>query len=203
MIAKPKGYDEITIEEKEYKRVELGGHLGIIMKVEEYTSPKGNPCVKIYLDTAKEDKQPNYFSEDYKNDTRVDKKWNNKGIGYVSLGERDFEIKKLKAFITAYENSNNCTFDWSGDWEQLKGKKIGMVYGLEEYMGADGKVKTIEKIDNFRSYDKVLEAGIPRVHKIDGSYVPYEDYLVDIKKQAPTEQKQVDSVNVLPDDFPF
>ena len=37
MIAKPKTYDEININE-EFEKLELGGHKGIIIKVEEYTS---------------------------------------------------------------------------------------------------------------------------------------------------------------------
>ena len=55
----------------------LGGHKGIIKKVEEYTSGLvGNTSLKITVDTDKNDKQPNYFSEQFKNDTRkkMDKK---------------------------------------------------------------------------------------------------------------------------------
>ena len=58
MIAKPKTYDEININE-EFEKLELGGHKGIIIKVEEYTSEvSGKTSLKVYVDTASDDKQP-------------------------------------------------------------------------------------------------------------------------------------------------
>ena len=133
-MIKPKLYDEIEINEFDYVPISLGGHKGIIMKAEEYTSDfSGKKSLKVYVDTASDDKQPEYFREQYKNDTRIDRKYPNGAIKYVPLGEEENQVKMLKAFITAYENSNNCQFDWNKDWEQLKGKKIGIIFGMEEY----------------------------------------------------------------------
>ena len=177
MIAKPKTYDEINIIE-EYEKISLGGHKGIIMKAEEYTSPKsGKTSLKVSVDTSNDDKQPEYFTEQYKNDTRIDRKWSNSAIKYISLGEEENQVKMLKAFITAYENSNNCKFDWNKDWEQLKGKKIGLVFGMEEYESQDGTLKTNNKLREFRSIDKVDNIKIPNVKKLDNTYVEYEEYM--------------------------
>lgn len=177
MIAKPKKYDEINIIE-EYEKISLGGHKGIIMKAEEYTSPQsGKTSLKVSVDTAKDDKQPEYFTEQYKNDTRIDRKWSNSAIKYISLGEEENQVKMLKAFITAYENSNNCKFDWNKDWEQLKNKKIGLVFGMEEYENQAGELKTVNKLREFRSIDKVDNIKIPKVKKLDNSYVDYEEYI--------------------------
>ena len=176
MIAKPKAYDEINIIE-EYEKISLGGHKGIIMKAEEYTSPQsGKTSLKVSVDTSKDDKQPEYFAEQYKNDNRIDKRWNNSAIKYISLGEEENQVKMLKAFITAYEKSNNCQFDWNKDWEQLKGKKIGLVFGQEEYISQDGTTKLATKLNQFRSIDKVDNAQIPKVKLLDGTYVEYENY---------------------------
>ena len=178
MIKKPSNWDAVEVMEFEYTPIELGGHKGIIMKAEEYTSPQsGKTSLKVSVDTAKDDKQPEYFKEQYKNDVRIDRKWNNSAIKYISLGAEENQVKILKAFITAYENSNNCQFDWNKDWDQLKGKKIGIVFGMEEYENQAGELKTVNKLREFRSIDKIDNIKIPKVKKLDNSYVDYEEYI--------------------------
>lgn len=178
MIKKPSNYDSVEVTEFDFVPIELGGHKGIIMGAEEYTSPQsGKTSLKVSVDTAKNDTQPEYFAEQYRNDTRIDKRWSNSAIKYVPLGEEENQVKMLKAFITAYENSNNCQFDWSKDWDQVKGKKIGLVFGMEEYLNQEGNLKTNNKLRDFRSIDKVDNIKIPKVKKLDGSYVEYEEYI--------------------------
>ena len=200
MIKKPSNYDDVEIMEFDFTPIELGGHKGIIMKAEEYTSPQsGKTSLKVCVDTAKDDKQPEYFREQYKNDTRIDKRWSNSAIKYISLGEEENQVKMLKAFITAYENSNNCQFDWNKDWEQLKDKKIGLVFGMEEYENQDGSLKTNNKLREFRSIDKVDNVKIPKVKKLDNSYVDYEEYMNSKKINDTFESAIVYDNN----DFPF
>ena len=203
MIAKPKTYDEINIIE-EYEKISLGGHKGIIMKAEEYTSPQsGKTSLKVSVDTAKDDKQPEYFKEQYKNDNRIDKRWSNSAIKYISLGEEENQVKMLKAFITAYENSNNCKFDWNKDWEQLKGKKIGLVIGSEEYINQNGDLKLNNKLREFRSIDKVDNVKIPKVKKLDNSYIDYEEYINSKNNSNETFSNSGNVVEILTDDLPF
>ena len=200
-MIKPKLYDEINVNE-EYEKISLGGHKGIIMKAEEYTSPQsGKTSLKVSVDTAKDDKQPEYFAEQYKNDTRIDKKWSNSAIKYIPLGEEENQVKMLKAFITAYENSNNCKFDWNKDWEQLKGKKIGLIFGQEEYTSQDGTTKLATKLNQFRSIDKVDNVKIPKVKLLDGSFMEYEDY----KNRSVNTAKDIfdDVVEISDDQLPF
>ena len=178
MIKKPSNWDAVEVMEFDYTKIELGGHKGIIMKAEEYTSPQsGKTSLKVSVDTAKDDKQPEYFKEQYKNDVRIDRKWSNSAIKYISLGEEENQVKMLKSFITAYENSNNCQFDWNKNWEQLTGKKIGIVFGMEEYENQAGELKTVNKLREFRSIDKIDNIKIPKVKKLDNSYVDYEEYI--------------------------
>lgn len=181
MLKKPEKYDDIQIKE-DFTPIELGGHKGVIMSAEEYTSPiSGNTSLKVCVDTAKDDKQPEYFAEQYRNDTRSDKKWSNSAIKYVSLGDDENQVKMLKGFITAVENSNDgFTYNWDKEVDQLKGKKVGLVFGLEQYENQDGKVKTATKLIQFRSIDKLNEIKIPKVKLLDGTTIDYEDY----KKRA-------------------
>ena len=201
-MQKPKLYDKIEVMEFDYTKIELGGHKGIIMKAEEYTSPQsGKTSLKVYVDTAKDDFQPEYFKEQYKNDNRIDKKWSNSAIKYISLGEEENQVKMLKSFITAYENSNGCQFDWDKDWEQLKGKKIGIVFGQEEYISQDGTTKLATKLNQFRSIDKVDNIKIPKVKLLDNTYVDYEEYT----KSSADKAKDLfgSSVEVSSEDLPF
>ena len=178
MIKKPSNYDNVEVAEFDFTPIELGGHKGIIMKAEEYTSPQsGKTSLKVSVDTSKDDKQPEYFKEQYKNDNRIDKRWSNSAIKFISLGEEENQVKMLKAFITAYENSNNCKFDWNKDWDQLKGKKIGIVFGQEEYINQNGDLKLNNKLREFRSIDKIDNIKIPKVKLLDGSYVDYDEYM--------------------------
>ena len=197
-MIKPKLYDEIEIKEFDYVPISVGGHKGIIMKAEEYTSPQsGKTSLKVYVDTASDDKQPEYFKKQYENDTRIDRKYPNGAIKYVPLGEEENQIKMLKSFITAYENSNGCQFDWGKDWEQLKGKKIGLVFGQEEYTSQDGTTKLATKLNQFRSIDKVDNVKIPKIKMLDGSYVDYEEYM------ESKEDNKTNEVEVPQTDLPF
>lgn len=202
MIKKPSNWDTVEVMEFDYTPIELGGHKGIIMKAEEYTSPQsGKTSLKVYVDTASDDKQPEYFKKQYENDTRIDRKYPNGAIKYISLGEEENQVKMLKSFITAYENSNNCKFDWNKDWEQLKGKKVGLVFGLEEYTNNDGETKTIAKLTQFRSIDKIDNVKIPRVKLLDGSFMEYEDYKN--RSVNNTNDKYNDVIEIGSDSLPF
>lgn len=178
MLKKPEIYDQVEVKEFDFVPLELGGHKGIIKIAEEYTSPVSyGTSLKVTVDTDKNDKQPNYFGEQFKNDTRPDKKWNNGAIKYVSLKDDENCVRMLKAFITAVENSNQgFKYDWNKGVEQLNGKKIGLIFGLEEYTATDGKIKTTTKLTQFRSVDKVDNAQIPKVKLLNGTYITFDDY---------------------------
>lgn len=178
MLVKPKMYDETNVNE-EFERLSLGGHKGVIVKAEEYTSEiSGKTSLKVYVDTAKDDEQPEYFKKQYENDTRENKKYPNGAIKYVPLGENENQVRMLKSFITSVENSNNgYTFDWDKEVDQLKGKKIGLVFGNEEYLDNEGHTKLSTKLTQFRSIDKISDISIPKVKKLDGSYVDYDFYM--------------------------
>lgn len=203
MLIKPNNYDEVQVNQ-DFERLELGGHKGVIIKAEEYTSDvSGKTSLKVYVDTAKDDKQPGYFKNQYDNDTREDKKYPNGAIKYVSLGDSETQVKMLKAFITAVENSNSgYTFDWKKEVDQLKGKKVGLIFGLEEYTKQDGSTGTVTKLNQFRSIDKVDNALIPRVKLLDGSYRDYDDYAEEKQENKSNDPfKDYDNVVEIDDNF--
>lgn len=201
MLKKPENYDNIQVNEN-YTPIQLGGHKGIIMGVEEYTSEvSGNTSLKVSVDTAKDDIQPNYFTEQYKNDSREEKKWSNSAIKYVSLKEDDNCVKMLKGFITAVENSNpGFKYDWNKEIDQLKGKSVGLVFALEEYKNQQGELKTIAKLNQFRSIDKVENVLIPKVKLLNGTYVDYDDYTEYHEEQKNTSS---DMIEITDDMLPF
>lgn len=200
ILKKADKYDEIVVNE-DFTPMEIGGHKGIIKKVEEYTSPiSHNTSLKVEVDTDKDDKQPNYYQEQYDNNTNMNKKWSTGATKYVSLKEDENCLKMLKAFITAVENSNpNFTYNWDKDIEQLNGKKVGLVFGLEEYEDQEGNIKTATKLTQFRSLDKIDNIKIPKVKLLDGTFVDYEEY----KNRKSTTNVFEDKIELTDDDIPF
>lgn len=160
----------------DFEILELGGHEIVIMDVQEYKSDiSGNTSLRVCVDTTKNDKQPEYFMKQYKNNTAQDKSWSNSAIRYLSL--KDEQLGYLKGFITSLEKSNpNFKFNINGTWEQLKGLKLAGQFGLEEFKDSEGKIKTVTKLIQFRSLDKLKEIKIPKVKLLDGTFVDYDDY---------------------------
>jgi hypothetical protein len=200
ILKKADNYDSVVVNE-DFVPMEVGGHKGIIKKVEEYTSQiSGNTSLKVEVDTDENDKQPNYYQEQYDNNTNMNKKWSTGATKYVSLKEDEKCVKMLKAFITAVENSNpNFTYDWSKDTDQLNGKKVGLVFGLEEYQDQEGKTKTATKLTQFRSLDKVDNVKIPKVKLLDGTFVDYEEYKNGSSSTTPFDDK----IEITDDDVSF
>jgi len=203
MIKKPEIYDTVEVKEFDFTPITLGGHRGIIKIAEKYTSQISyNTSLKITVDTDKNDKQPNYFSEQFKNDTRPEKKWNNGAIKYVSLKDDENCVRMLKSFITSVENSNpGFKYDWNKDVSQLNGKKVGLIFRLEEYNANDGSVKTAAKLTQFRSVDKVDEAKIPKVKLIDGTFIDYEEYKGNSKIISQAKEIFGSSVTIIDDNL--
>jgi hypothetical protein len=157
---KPQGYDEVQTG-GDFTPIELGGHKLVIKKLEEVAASNGNKYLKVSFDTALDDKQPNYYAEQYKNDTRDTKKWG----GVATLFPTDQQgktSKTFKQFCTSIERSNNSTIQWGAGFEEsIVGKKIGGVFGEEEYLNAMSEVKTARKLFWWRSTEGLADANVP------------------------------------------
>lgn len=142
--------------------LEAGGHICKIMNVEETTSAKGSrPMIVISLDTDKTDKQPSYFTEQYKNNTKADKKWSNNAIARQLVYDADNNTNKgFKTFVEAVKASNpgfNENVLWGNEPinKFLKGKLVGGVFGREEYLNNYGDSKFAVKFQSFRTVEDI------------------------------------------------
>ncbi len=157
----------------DYETLELGGHVCVIHNADKYIGITGNESLRIQVDTDKSDKQPGFFKKQFENDNRDDKKWPNGATKYYSLKEENLGM--LKGLTTAVEKSNP-NYKFNMDESTLVGKKIVGVFGWEEYERQDGSVGVATKLTQIRSLEKLNEVKIPRVKKLDGTFVDYEQY---------------------------
>lgn len=154
-MIKPNDFDN-TLAYGEFTPLELGGHICKIMSVEERTSSTGKPMVVIALDTAPQDKQPGYYAEQYRNDTRQEKKW---GCNvYQLVYDNDGRTNRgFKTFVTSVEKSNpGFRVQWGDGFAAcFKGRLIGGVFGREEYEKQDGTTAWSTKCVGFRSVEAI------------------------------------------------
>ena len=197
-MQKPNNYEETKVGGGDFTPVDLGGHKAIIKKAEETTSSTGKPMLKVAIDFDKDDVQPNYFTDLFNNDTREDKKWNNNGMLYiVSEDANGACTKSFKSFLTSVKNSNPGWEEvWGKDFGvQLKGKKIGVVYGEveNEY---EGKVTMQHRYRWCCDYAKATEQKVPAPQYLNGSSPA-------VQPTAPTSDGFLDAGDVSDSEIPF
>ena len=170
-MQKPNGYDEVQIG-GDFIPPEPGGHHMIIKGVREEKSKSGKDMIVVAFDFAKNDKQPNYFSEQFEKDIRPEKKWPAAGTQYIlTMDAKDSNktSKSFKSFITSFERSNGCEAVWGDKFcAQFKNKKIGGVFGQveEEY---NGEVKKRVRLRWFCEDGKADQQEIPTFKPLNGS----------------------------------
>lgn len=166
-MKKPNDFETVTAY-GEFKPLSLGGHICDIMGVEETVSQSDKPMLKISLDIAREDgEEAGYYAEQYRNDTRAEKKWG--CVVYQLIYDKDGSTSRgFKTFITAVEKSNpNFTPQWGDGFAAcFKKKKVGGVFGREQYRGNDGKLHFSTKCVQFRSVEAVQEGIDPPADKL-------------------------------------
>ena len=125
-MQKPNNYDQ-TPAGGDFTPVELGGHKIIIKQVSETKSKNGKDMIVVLFDFAADDSQPGYFTEQFKNDIRPDKKWPNQATQYIMKEDSEGNTSRsFKTFCTCVEHSNaGFTVQWIDNWgAQFKNKKI-------------------------------------------------------------------------------
>lgn len=160
-MEKPNGYEETTAK-GEYPVIELGAHYLTIRQVVESKSKNGDPMIIIYLDTAPNDKQPSFFSAEFKRDTRKDKKWPHVGTIYQLTEWNGQCSSNFKGFVTSVERSNpGFTVKWGDNFgEQFKGKICGGNFGIEIDVYEE-KVRENKKLQYFIPNEDVPTAKVP------------------------------------------
>ena len=166
---KPASYDTVKVG-GDFTPIIVGGHHMVIKNVEETTSKGGKAMLKVSFDFAKNDSQPEYMMNEFKNDIRPDKKWPHVGTAYILTEDNDGNCsKKFKGFITSFERSNNCEAVWGEKFAaQFKNKKIGGVFGKveNEY---NGKVTMRTELRWFCEDGRADSADIPAEKYLNNS----------------------------------
>ena len=163
-MQKPNGYDEARAA-GEFVPVELGGHKLIIKKVEERKTKAGLDMIVIAFDFADDDVQPGYFSQEFQDDVRPDKKWPFLGTKYIMVNayQSDRCSRAFKGFVSSVEKSNNgFTTRWDDQFAaQFKGKRVGAVFGEVE-SEYQGDFYARNEARWFVPIDEVADATIPK-----------------------------------------
>lgn len=199
-MIKPNDFDAVTAY-GEFTPLELGGHICKIMDVEERTSNTGKPMVVISLDTAPQDKQPGYYADQYRNDTRPERKW---GCNvYQLIYDTDGRTNRgFKTFITSVEKSNpGFQVQWGDGFAAcFKGRLIGGVFGREEYEKNDGTTAWATKCVGFRSLEAIRKGvDVPKDRPLKRNAESYPAYT---PERASTVNDYFNE-DIPPEDLPF
>lgn len=172
---KPQGYDEVQAG-GDYTPIELGGHKLLIKAIEE-VKKDGYSYLKVSFDTAPDDRQPNYYANKWKNDTKDTKKWG--GVATIFPTDREGKTSKtFKQFCTSIEKSNNSKIQWGAGFESsIVGKYIGGVFGEEEYINAMNEVKVARKLFWWRSLEGLADAKIPEKRTVENPATAPSDWV--------------------------
>lgn len=159
----------------DFRGLPIGAYECVIMDARvNHNEQSGKDTFKVSVDIASGEFK-DYFRKMYENDTRIDRKWNNNAVKYLSYTGDN--IAYFKGFLTVVENSNQG-YKWDWDETKLKGKKVCGVFQYEEYEKQDGTKSVKVRLNKFRSLDKMKDIKEPtQVKMLDGSYVEYEDYM--------------------------
>lgn len=168
-MQKPNNFENTKVG-GDFTPIIVGGHHMVIKNVEETTSKGGKAMLKVSFDFAKNDSQPEYMMNEFKNDIRPDKKWPHAGTAYILTEDNDGNCsKKFKGFITSFERSNNCEAVWGEKFAaQFKNKKIGGVFGKVEN-DYNGKVTMRTELRWFCEDGRADSADIPAEKYLNNS----------------------------------
>lgn len=161
-MQKPQDFDNVQAF-GDFVPLPAGGYVCRIMGVEETASRAGAPMIKISLDIA-EGQYKDYFANQYRANTRADKKWSYSAIinqlVYDTSGNNSTN-RGFKTFVTSVcESNQGFNVAWGDGFSAcFKNRLVGVLFGREEYIGTDGKTHWSTKALNFRSVKTIRDGG--------------------------------------------
>lgn len=168
-------------EAGDYTRPDPGAYICTITDVEDFESKE---YLKVTYDIA-EGEFKGYYGEMRVNNP--DWKW----AGAYVKSYKPAALPMFKRFCTAVSRSNG-SFVFDGgevnkDEKTLIGKKIGLLFGEEEYYGNDGEKKTRLIVDREFSVDKLKDQKVPKLKalKEDDTTTPSMDGFVNVPAGIP------------------
>ena len=196
-----KDFDKVEAKGMDdFRGLPIGAYECVIMDARvNHNEQSGKDTFKVSVDIASGEFK-DYFRKMYENDTRIDRKWNNNAVKYLSYTGDN--VAYFKGFIKTIENSNvGYTWDW--DETKLKGKKVCGVFQYEEYEKQDGTKGIKVRLNKFRSLDKLKEIEVSdSVKMLDGTYKSYDDYMESQERKAENIFGE-NLVEISSDDLPF
>lgn len=213
------GYEQTeTNNFGEVEKLKLGGHICKIIEVgiEKITSRKDGKeynVLRLKFDIEEPDEQAGFYQRKFVEAAKKDA-LNAKWKGYYSVtipsnNSEDFIKRNWKTLLTSIEKSNpGVKIDGTNGFDEqiLLGKLFGGIFGLEEMtLPTDGKLITFTRIRFARSTEKIMEAPIPKVKLLDGTYMDYEKYIDKENSNSETEGKLLEENGILDSDsdLPF
>jgi len=163
---KPEGYDQEQAFTGDYKSVTPGGHICKIQGARIETTRDGADILVVAFDIV-EGPCANFYTEQF--DRAIignkDAKWQGTYRQFVDGSG----LKFFKGMITAIENSNSG-YKWNWDEKTLKGKLFGGVFGQEEWLNKEGKIKLSTKCRFIRSVEQIRKGvDVPEIKRLQGA----------------------------------
>ena len=178
-----KDFDKVEAKGMDdFRGLPIGAYECVIMDARvNHNEQSGKDTFKVSVDIASGEFK-DYFRNMYENDTRIDRKWNNNAVKYLSYTGDN--VAFFKGFIKTIENSN-IGYVWDWDETKLKGKKVCGVFQYEEYEKQDGTKGIKVRLTKFRSLDKLKEIEVSdSIKMLDGTYKSYDDYMESQERKA-------------------
>ena len=190
---KPAGYDTAQIF-GQAQILPAGGYKCIIKNAVCAKTQNQKEYLKLAIDIA-EGEYKDFYANKYKNDTRENKKWSGTWTIFIEGYEPETTNRVFKGLIELIKQSNeNFTFQWNveGNEKSLIGKKIGIVFRVEEFMTQDGQIKKATKPYFAVKYDDVEKVQAPPEKPLNNSNeksldttIDSELYMIDIENNLP------------------
>lgn len=173
-------YSNVQAFDGDFETLPLGGHICVIKgtKIESYD---WGEMLVLALDID-EGEHKGFYQRQYdrRKQDKPDAKWPGtyrQGIPKDDGSDKDNKTKGFfKGMITCIEKSNPG-YTWNWDEKSLAGKKIGGVFGQEEFIGTDGQVHLATKCVYVRTVDSIRKGvEVPKTKVLDNRPEPADSF---------------------------
>lgn len=166
-MLKPENYDQTTAATGEgFKQLPPGAYVCKIMGARMELTRSGKEVLVLAFDII-EGEHKNFYTEIY--DRKVIANKDTKWPGTYRQLTQGNSTQFFKGMITAIEKSNSGYSLENANWDEttMKGKVFGGIFGEEEFLAQDGKVKTTTRLQWVRSIESIKgDVTIPSIKKL-------------------------------------
>lgn len=190
------GYDESPAYTGESQALPAGKYICEIKGAKVAKTSGGTEQLILQLDIAEGDYK-GYYSSAYAADLErygTKAKWRNGGL--FRQGWEGNSLPYFHGLMTCIEKSNNG-YKWNWEEKTLKGKRIGVLFGREQFL-INGQKRWATKAVAVRSIEGLEKSEIPEDKLLNGSTSPSEFKSSDFDTSGFSDLDDVDE-----DDLPF